>query len=88
MKVTREIVVKKLVAYLDNQIELPQLVDWAEEAIREGDFVEKNGGHQVRDVVARLGLADVKAFGLDWEDHKEMLNELGYKAQIVVQPEA
>lgn len=87
MDVTRDLVAKKLVSYLDNEISLSALVDWAENAVMEADFTEDNGGHRVRDVVARLGLADVKAFGLEWEDHKQLLNDLGYQAKISVQPQ-
>ena len=38
----------------------------------------------VRDIVARLGLADVKAFGLTWEDCETFLNRLGYDARVDV----
>ncbi len=87
MKITSKQIADKLISYFENRITLPQLVDWAEEAIREGEFVEENGGHVARDVVAQLGVADVKAFGLEWEDHKEMLHKLGYEAHVVVQPQ-
>ncbi|MCW5876248.1 MAG: hypothetical protein KIS85_05125 [Anaerolineales bacterium] len=87
MAITRKEVAEKLIAYFDNRLSLPELVDWAEEAVREGEFAEENGSSSLRDVVARIGLADVKAFGLDWEDHKEMLRELGYKAKVIVQPQ-
>ena len=87
MNITRKIVADKLINYFENRITLTQLVDWAEEAIREGDFVEENGNHAIRDVVAQLGVADVKAFGLEWQDHKEMLHKLGYEAHVVVQPQ-
>lgn len=87
MTITKQLLVGKLVNYLDNRITLDQLVDWAEEAIREGDFAEENKNHLLRDVVSRLGLADVKAFGLEWENYKNFLNQLGYEAKIVVQPQ-
>lgn len=87
MKVTKEIVAQKLVGYLDNQISLSDLVDWAENAVMEADFAEENGNQKVRDVVARLGLADVKAFGLEWEDHKRLLKDLGYQAKVTVRPQ-
>jgi hypothetical protein len=39
---------------------------------------------RIRDVVARLGLADVRAFGLTWEDCEQFFNQLGYAARIEV----
>jgi len=36
----------------------------------------------VRDAVARLGVADVRAFGLTWEDCERLLHELGYAAHV------
>lgn len=39
----------------------------------------------IRDVVARLGLADVAAFGLTWEDCATMLSRLGYRATVDIQ---
>jgi hypothetical protein len=85
--ITKSKIAKKLLDYLESKITLTELVDWAEETIREGDFAEENNNHNLRDIVARIGLDDVKAFGLEWEDHREMLNQLGYRARIVVQPQ-
>ncbi len=39
---------------------------------------------RIRDVVARLGLADVRAFGLTWEDCEQFLESLGYSARVEV----
>ena len=38
----------------------------------------------LRSVVSRLGLADVRAFGLTWEDCEQLLGELGYAARVDV----
>jgi hypothetical protein len=34
------------------------------------------------EIVARLGLADVRAFGLAWEDFQEILHALGFSAKV------
>jgi hypothetical protein len=34
----------------------------------------------IRNVVARIGVADVRAFGLTWEDCEQLLSQLGYSA--------
>jgi hypothetical protein len=56
--VTRQIVVDKLAAYLHHELSLPALVTWAETALMEGEFEPEHFG-EIRDVVARLGVADV-----------------------------
>lgn len=38
----------------------------------------------IRDVVARIGVADVRAFGLTWEDCERLLAKLGYSAQVSI----
>ena len=67
MRVTRETVAEKLAAYFHHEITLAELVDWAEMVMMEGEFDERQVD-ALRDVVAHLGLADVRAFGLNWED--------------------
>jgi len=34
--------------------------------------------------VSRLGVADVKAFGLTWEDCEQFLKQLGYSVRVEV----
>jgi len=79
--VSRKMVADKLAAYLHHEISLSELVDWAESEMMDGEFDEQDMP-VVRDVVARLGLADVRAFGLTWEDCEEMLRRLGYTARV------
>jgi len=38
----------------------------------------------VRDAVARLGVADVRAFGLTWEDCQRLLRDLGFEAHVEI----
>ena len=83
MVITRQGVADQLSAYLRGQQQLADLVSWAEEAMREGEFDESDF-IAIRDVVARLGLADLAAFGLTWEDAVEMLSRLGYRATVKI----
>ena len=85
MKVTRRTVAGKLEAYLLHRITLAQLVDWAERAMMEGDFASRDLV-QIRNAVAHMGLADVREFGLTWEDCQQFLDELGYFARVEVVP--
>ena len=84
MIITRQMVAERISAYLRGQQRLAEVVSWAEEAMREGEFAESDFA-VIRDVVARLGLADVAAFGLTWEDAVELLSRLGYRATVEVQ---
>ncbi len=83
MAITTDLVARKLSAYLHHELSLPELVDWAENAMLDEELSD-DGCEQIRDVIARLGLADVRAFGLSWEDCEELLHKLGYAARIEV----
>ena len=85
MIVTKEAVAQKLTAYLQQQVSLKDLVDWAERALMDGEFAGEDV-ETVSDIVARLGLADVLAFGLTWEDCITYLRRLGYSATAIVEP--
>ena len=77
MQLTREAVARKLAAYLHHEISLDELVAWANVAMMEADF-EETYCETIRDTIARLGLADVQAFELTWEDYASILKRLGY----------
>jgi HD-like signal output (HDOD) protein len=78
---TRESVAEKLGAYLRHDLSLAALVDWAESALMNNDF---DPAHltTIRHAVARIGAADVRTFGLAWEDCEQLLCQLGYSAQV------
>jgi hypothetical protein len=80
METTRHTVVDALSQYLQGKCTLASLVDWAEQQIMDADFESES----VRDAVARLGLADVRAFGLTWEDCQRLLANLGYSARVEI----
>jgi hypothetical protein len=83
MKVTRDDVATKLRAYLRHELPLTELVDWAERAMYDGEFDDEHFD-AIRDAVAKLGLADVKAFGLTLEDCEAFLKRLGYSMRVDV----
>jgi cobyrinic acid a,c-diamide synthase len=83
MLITKKIVADKIAAYLHHDITLAQLVDWAEHAMMEDEF-EENGLTAIRSAVSRLGVADVRAFGLTWEDCEELLSQLGFSARVSI----
>ena len=76
--ITRQILVTKLKDYLYHRITLEELVDWAEKVMMEEEFDPTNF-ELLRDIIARLGLADVREFGLTWEDFEDIFTKLGYR---------
>ena len=83
MTITKQTVADKIAAYLHHEITLAQLVDWSERALMDAQFAE----HDVQtlsSVISRLGLADVRAFGLTWEDCEELLHRLGFSPRVEV----
>jgi len=85
MTITRQTVAEKLAAYLHHQTPLAQVVYWAENAVMAGEFAPADAP-VLTQVVARLGLADVRAFGLTWEDCEQMLRALGYSVRVELVP--
>lgn len=81
MKIDKELVAGKVTEYLRHELTRQELVNWAEDVLMDGEFDDSNLD-ELRSVDARLGVADVRAFGLDWEDCQELLHLLGYTAKI------
>jgi len=71
-------VAKKLRNYLHGDLALNELVDWSENSIAEEEFEDS----RLVEIVARLGLSDVRAFGLAWEDFQDILRALGLSARV------
>jgi len=49
----------------------------------DGEFADQDTD-ALRFVVSRLGVADVRAFGLTWEDCENLLDRLGYRTRVEV----
>jgi cobyrinic acid a,c-diamide synthase len=82
--ITRKDVAEKLIGYLQHLVTVEELVDWAERALMEEEL-EESEVETLREILARLGAADVRAFALTWEDCEEFLKRLGYRVQVQVQ---
>lgn len=83
MTITKQTVAAKIAAYLHHEITLEQLGDWSEGALLNGEFAESDA-QTLANVVARLGVADVRAFGLTWEDCESLLRSLGFAPRVEV----
>lgn len=83
MITTKQIVAARITAYLHHETSIAELVDWAEDTLMAGHFTDGQEG-EIAEVLARLGIADVRAFGLTWEDCEELLRKLGYVPRVEV----
>ena len=83
MTITKQTVADKIAAYLHHEITLAQLVDWAECALMDGELAERDA-QTISSVIARLGVADVRAFGLAWDDCESLLHQLGFSSRVEV----
>ena len=83
MTITKQTVADQIAAYLHHEITPAQLVDWAERALMDGELAEPDAG-VISAVLARLGVADVRAFGLAWEDCESLLRQLGFSPRVEV----
>jgi hypothetical protein len=83
MTITKFTVADEIAAYLHHEMTLAELVDWSERALMDGEFAESDAS-ALSQVVARLGVADVRAFGLSWDDCEELLGKLGFAPRVEV----
>lgn len=83
MTITKQTVADKIADYLHHRITQTELVDWAENVLMQGEFAEEDAA-SIAGVVSRLGVADVRAFGLTWADCEQLLARLGFSARIEI----
>lgn len=85
MKITRKILVEKIKNYLNHQLSLDELVDWAENGLMDADLPVADAP-KISAALAKIGMMDVKEFGLTWEECDKILSEMGYSARIELHP--
>ncbi len=83
--ITRQIILEQLDAYLNHQMTLAILVDWAENALIEPMFPAHEDVDLLMDVLMYLGAADSRGFPLTWEVLSDFLARLGGRARVVVE---
>ena len=81
MVLTKKTVANMLIKYINREIDLTSLIKWAEDMIRESDF-ESGSFELIKEILARIGLADVREFGLTWDDCYDYLHKLGYNVKV------
>jgi hypothetical protein len=83
MSITKQTVADRIAAYLHHEITVAQLVDGAENSMMDGELAEGDAA-MLAAVIARLGVADVRTFGLSCEDCEELLQKLGFSPRVEV----
>lgn len=83
MIITKQEVADRVRNYLQHKLTLAELVDWAENAMMNDSFHQKDR-EIITEVVSYLGLADVRAFGLQLEDCENLLGKLGYVIKVEI----
>jgi hypothetical protein len=83
MIITRKILARMLIKYINREIDLSNLINWAEDMIVDADFEDEHF-ELLRDILARIGLADVREFGLSWDNCYDSLHKLGYDIKVEV----
>jgi hypothetical protein len=81
--ITRNTLASQLRDYLQHRVTRAALVDWPEHALMEEEFDQRDLD-TIRDITSRLGLADVREFGLTGEDCEGYLSRLGYRTRVDV----
>lgn len=75
MKITKKIVADQLKAYLDHRINLHVLAKWAKDAMMEGELDDSHF-ELLRNIISRIGLANVDGFWLRRVEFENFLKEL------------
>lgn len=81
--ITRQQVSSKLLAYLNNQLTLAELVDWAENALVTGGFGPDEDVDLLMGIVMYLAGADSQYFPLTWEVCQDFMRQLGTPIKVV-----
>lgn len=82
---TRQTVLDQLNQYLNQQVSLAQLVDWAETTLIEPGIPEHEDTDTLMDILMYLGAADTRGFPLTWDIITDFVARLGGQVRVVVQ---
>jgi hypothetical protein len=82
---TRQTILDKLNAYLNHQITLAELVNWAENTLIEPNIPDDEDANQIMDMLMYLGAADTRGFPLTWEVLSDFLERLGGNVRVIVE---
>ncbi len=84
MIITKQVVSEKLIAYLNNQITIAQLVDWAENTFIDDELVPDEDIDLLNDILMYLAGADTAYFPLTWDVLSDFFQQLGTHIQFSI----
>jgi hypothetical protein len=84
MNITRQTVGDKLLAYLNRQLTLSELVDWAENTFIDDALEPDEDIDMLNGILSYLAAADSTQFPLTWEICADFLAKLGVSVQVIV----
>ncbi|HYD89931.1 MAG TPA: hypothetical protein VEA37_00410 [Flavobacterium sp.] len=79
--IIKQEVANQLLKYLNQRLTIAELVEWAEFSIMEGN-IEPESSKIIMQALGRMGVSDVKEFGLLWEDCEAIMKSLGYDIKV------
>lgn len=80
--ITRQVLVGRLLDYLNHRITLAALVEWAEEALIDADMEPQADISVLMDVLTYMGAADTPDFPLTWDVLSGFLERLGAPVRV------
>ncbi len=83
MVITRQVVSEKLLAYLNHELSLDELVDWAENTFIDDALEPDEDVDLLNDILMVLAAADTAQFPLTWEICSDFLEKLGIHVRVV-----
>jgi hypothetical protein len=81
--ITRQSVSEKLLAYLNSEITVAKLADWAKSCLIEGGFSPDEDIPVLRDMVSYLAHANSSDFPLTWDVCADFFRQLGISVRVV-----
>lgn len=83
MVIMRQTVSDKLLAYLNGDLLLTQLVDWAERTFIDDSLAPDEDIDLLNDILAYLAAADTSQFPLTWDICAGFMQRLGAPVKVV-----
>lgn len=85
MNITCQVVSDQLLAYLNHELTLAQLEDWAENTCIDGSLVPDNDIPLLNDILMYLVGADTFQFPLTWDICADFCHKLGTPVKVIRQ---
>lgn len=86
--ISQEIVIQKILEYLNDQIELLTLAYWAEDALLTLSETDEDVSNDdiLMDILGYIGAGDTPYFPLTWDVLSKFLEQLGARVRVTVEP--